>query len=148
MYSVLHHPLLCANTPSLPCSFSALHHIPSAFFRGLSTSACIVLMSRSPCPFHRLPPLLQLAKFTPTHVELHASLLFLGNLGRSCAGIRSLAHVSTTTGGLRGGTGETCEECLEEVFGSGECCLHRGVLFFNGIVLGRDSISLLPFRSS
>ena len=36
---------------------------------------------------------------------------------------------STTTAGPCGGTGETCEEYLEEVVGSAECRLRRSVLF-------------------
>jgi hypothetical protein len=51
---------------------------------------------------HRLPRLLEIPKLTPTHVDLHASLLFVGNrLGQSSldwgAGRRNLAHVSIAT---------------------------------------------------
>jgi len=51
----------------------------------------------------------------PTHVELHPSLLFLSSrLRQSCMRVHNLDHVSTATGRLRGGAGETCEceECL------------------------------------
>jgi hypothetical protein len=30
-------------------------------------------------PFHRLPALFELAKFTPAHVKLYANLFFLGS---------------------------------------------------------------------
>src|SRR5712691_6463321 len=99
--------LFCA--PSRPVRF-----LPQALDLGLHLLD--VTLALTGLSFHRLPSFLELPKLTPSHVELDPSLLFLSSgLGQSCARIRNLAHVSTATGRLRGGAGETCEECLEKV---------------------------------
>ena len=98
-------------------------------------------------PFHRLPPPLELPRLTPRHVERDVNLLVLcSRLCQSCGDVRNLSYVSTATKRMRGGTSKTCEECLEEVFGSSEYRLRRGALFIYGIVLGRNSIYLLLYR--
>jgi hypothetical protein len=85
----------------------------------------------------------------PTHVELYASLLILSSrLGRPRTGVRNLPHVASAGGRLRRSTSETCEERLEEVFSRAKRRLCCGVLFFEGIMLGRNGNDLRIFAVS
>jgi len=74
---------------------------------------------------------------------LHTGLFFLDRrLGQSCAGVHTLAQVSTAIGRLCRGTGETCGECLGEVLGSGDCRLRSGMLSLTALY--RPQQHLLP----
>ena len=135
LYSASDCPFALRNTSSLACSFSPPHLITSAFFRTLSTSAFIFLMTRSPYPalFHRLLPRLESAELTPTHVEPHVNLL--SSSAVPWAVVRELSQSGPCIhrhGRRRGGLRV-----------SDECGLRRGVLFFDGIVLSHGGI--LPF---
>jgi len=105
------------------CSFFTLHPVMSIFFPKLSTSAWSFW-----CCAHLVEPPIQLPS----------------SAFSACTSVCYLAHVSSATGWSWEGASVSCEKSLE-IFHKGERCLHSGVLFLNGIILGCDSIHLHLF---
>ena len=99
IYSASHRPLLCATPPHSPAPFSCAPSYRVRFLRralDLSLHFLDFTPALAGLPFRSFPPLLGFANHTPTPVELHMSPLFLGgHMGKPCAGVRNLAHVST-----------------------------------------------------